>query len=95
MTQPSAIQEAVLRKLIQKTVAPTTWSDKGGNGTIEYYPIGMALVVLQTAGVHEQIADLLASLRRTQEVEESHEARLKPSRADPGREGAATMNGRG
>ena len=41
---------------------PATWSDKGGSGTIEYFPLGKSLVVKQTADVQEKIADLLCAL---------------------------------
>ncbi len=65
-----------LIKLITSTVQPKWWSDMGGPGTIEYFPLGMALVINQTPDVHEQVADLLAALRRLQDVEVSVEVRF-------------------
>src|SRR5262249_53933029 len=46
--------EDVLMKLIANTVAPQSWNDVGGPGTIDYFPIGMALVINQTPDVQEQ-----------------------------------------
>lgn len=46
-----------------QTVAPQSWKDHGGRGSMEYHPLGMSLVVHQTADVHEQIAATLAALR--------------------------------
>ena len=40
-----------LIRLIAHTIAPETWSGVGGKGTIQYYPLGMALVVGPTAWV--------------------------------------------
>ncbi len=65
-----------LMKLIQDTVQPKSWHKRGGQGTITYYPLGMALVVNQKPDVQEQIADLLATLRRLQDVEVAVEVRF-------------------
>src|SRR5207248_11671066 len=50
--------------------------DSGGPGTIDYFPLGMTLVINQTLDVQEQIADLLAALRRLQDQEVAIEVRL-------------------
>jgi len=68
--------EDKLISLIQTTIAPTTWKDVGGQGTIQYFPLGMALVVNQTPDVQEQIQDLLAALRRLQDQEVAIEVRF-------------------
>ncbi len=65
-----------LLNLITSTVAPDSWSDRGGPGTIQYFPLGMALVIRNTQDVQEQVADLLAALRRLQDVEVAVEIRL-------------------
>jgi RNA polymerase sigma factor (sigma-70 family) len=52
----------VLIRLITRTVKPASWDVQGGPGTVEYYPLGRALVVNQTPDVQEQVADFLASL---------------------------------
>jgi general secretion pathway protein D len=68
--------EEVLMQLILTTVDPPCWSENGGKGTLNYYPLGMALVVNQTPDIQEQVADLLEALRRLQDVEVSVEIRL-------------------
>lgn len=68
--------EDVLIKLVTNTIQPHTWADVGGAGTIDYFPIGMALVVNQFDDVQEQIADLLDQLRRLQDVEVAIEVRM-------------------
>jgi len=63
-------------KLIARTIEPESWSDEGGAGTMDYYPIGMSLIVKQKPPVHEKITELLATLRRQQDVEVAVEVRL-------------------
>ena len=48
----------------------------GGPGHIEYFPLAMALVINQTPDIQEQIAELLAALRRLQEQEVTIEVRF-------------------
>jgi type II secretory pathway component GspD/PulD (secretin) len=74
--RPGQSIEDLLIKLITGTVAPDSWSDVGGKGTIKYYPVGLALVVNQTQDIQEQVADLLAALRRLQELEVAIEMRM-------------------
>jgi len=62
-------KEAWLMKKITTTVAPRTWSEFGGIGSIQYYPLGMALVVNQTPEIHALIEDLLTTMQRVQNVE--------------------------
>lgn len=52
-----------LLKLIKATIAPDSWDDAGGNGTIYYWPAWHVLVIRQTDEVHEQIEGLLKALR--------------------------------
>jgi hypothetical protein len=75
-------QEAKLMQLILDTVAPDSWVDRGGQGTVQYYPLGLALVVTQTAANHEEIRDLLTALRRLQDVEAAVELRVLKIRDD-------------
>jgi hypothetical protein len=49
--------------LIKKTIAPTTWDDVGGPGTIRYYRPLQVLVIRQTGEVHEKIGGALGGLR--------------------------------
>jgi type II secretory pathway component GspD/PulD (secretin) len=73
---PSNTQEEVLIKLITSTVQPRSWSEMGGPGTIDYFPLSMALVISQTADIQEQVQDLLAALRRLQDQEVAVEVRF-------------------
>ncbi|MDO4569208.1 MAG: general secretion pathway protein GspD [Planctomycetia bacterium] len=65
-----------LIELIQGTVAPDSWEDTNGTGTIKAFPVNMSLVVSQTQEVHEQIAGLLEQLRRLQDLQITIEVRF-------------------
>ena len=52
-----------LIRLITNVVEPGSWSQLGGRGTIDYYPLGYSLIVTQSPAVQEQIEALLAGLR--------------------------------
>lgn len=65
-----------LIKLVTGMVRPLTWDSAGGNGKIEYYDIGAALVVNQTADVIREVADLLDALRRLQDLAVAIEIRI-------------------
>jgi hypothetical protein len=72
---PDAMAE-VLKELIQNTVAKNTWESVGGRGNIQYYPFEKKLVVNQCNEVHEEIANLLAALRRMYDVSVDVETRF-------------------
>jgi type II secretory pathway component GspD/PulD (secretin) len=73
---PTGTIEQTLIRLITNTIAPQSWESMGGHGTIEFYPLGMALVINQTPDVQEQIAELLQALRRLQDQEVAVEVRF-------------------
>ncbi|MBV9125712.1 MAG: hypothetical protein JO112_20375, partial [Planctomycetes bacterium] len=73
---PGQTLQELLMELITNTVAPGSWSKVGGQATIDYFPLGMALVVTQTPDIQEQIADLLTALRRLQDLEVAVEVRF-------------------
>jgi hypothetical protein len=50
--------------LIQKTISPASWDVNGGLGSIYYWRPGFSIVVRQTDGVHEQLADMIQQLQR-------------------------------
>ena len=52
---------------INQTIAPDTWENVGGPGVIESFRNGEALVVSQTTEVQEEVAELLAALRKTRD----------------------------
>jgi hypothetical protein len=56
-----------LVSIITSTIQPQSWAGRGGAGTIDYHALSRALVVTQTPDNHEQVADLLAALRRLME----------------------------
>src|SRR5262245_58253701 len=62
-------EEEKLIKLITGTVRPLCWSQNGGHCSIEYFPIGMGLVVHAPDDVQHEVSDLLDSLRKQQEVQ--------------------------
>jgi hypothetical protein len=68
--------ETVLIRMIQSTIAPDTWADAGGMGTIDYYPVGRSLVINQSPDVHEQIAQVLESVRTLKNRQLTFEIRL-------------------
>jgi type II secretory pathway component GspD/PulD (secretin) len=56
--------------LFTTIVAPTTWTQSGGTGTIAVF--GNQLVVTQTREIQEQIIDLLAALRLARDRPETY-----------------------
>ncbi len=73
---PGQTIEDLLIKLITSTIEPQSWSDVGGPGTIQYFPLGLALVINQTQDLQEQVFDLLQALRRLQDLEVAIEMRM-------------------
>ena len=73
---PQGTTEDKLKDLIKNTIDPNSWSDAGGQGTIDYFPLTMSLVINQTPDIQEQIADLLGALRRLQDQEVAVEIRF-------------------
>src|SRR5262249_7046217 len=73
---PGQTMQTLLIDLIKNAVAKNSWADAGGKGEIQYYPLGMALVVNQTLEVQEEVAALLNALRRLQDLEIAVEMRM-------------------
>jgi tetratricopeptide (TPR) repeat protein len=65
-----------LMKLITSMVRPYSWDGSGGGGKVEYFDIGNALVVNQTADVISEVSDLLEALRRLQDLAVAIEIRI-------------------
>ncbi len=65
-----------LIQLIQTTIEPTTWEALGGTSTMQEYPQNLSLVISTTSDVHDQIVDLLESLRRLQNLQITIEVRF-------------------
>jgi general secretion pathway protein D len=62
--------------LIETTIAPDSWIDAGGTGSVSGFPMNLSLVVSQTQDVHADIADLLVQLRRLQDLQVTIEVRF-------------------
>jgi general secretion pathway protein D len=58
-----------LIQLIQDTISNTTWSDFGGEGTIQSFPPNLSLIVTQSQKVQDEIRDLLKKLRDLNDVQ--------------------------
>lgn len=71
----STLEDELIQLLIN-SVARNTWNSHGGRGTMQYYPLGMALVISQTPEVHEEVRHLLNALRRMQDLELAVEVRM-------------------
>jgi len=72
---PPPLHDTLIR-LITSTIKPESWSNMGGPGTIQFWPLGMSLVINQTPDIQEQVAELLAALRRLQDVQVAVEVRF-------------------
>ena len=62
--------------LIVQTIQPDSWDANGGPGSITRFPNNLSLVISQKQDVHEEIADLLAQLRRLQDLQVTIEVRF-------------------
>ncbi len=65
-----------LIQLITSTVAPDSWAENGGPGTIGPFEGNFSLVISQTEEVHQQIEDLLNQLRRLMDLQVTIEVRF-------------------
>jgi len=65
-----------LIKLLTSMVRPYSWDGMGGPGKVEFFDIGNALVVNQTADVIREVEDLLEALRRLQDLALAVEVRI-------------------
>jgi hypothetical protein len=52
--------------IITTTIAPTTWTDTGGTGSMS--PYDTQLIISQTVEIQEQISELLAAIRQVRDV---------------------------
>ena len=58
-----------LMELIQSCVAPDRWEALSGLGSMMPYRTTLSLVVRQTRGIHDEIADVLSQLRRLRDLQ--------------------------
>lgn len=69
-------KEGELIELITSTVARDSWASVGGPGEIQYYPLGMSLVITHRPEVQEEVGQVLKALRRFQDVQVVMEMRI-------------------
>lgn len=60
--------EDQLIQVLMTKIAPDSWAPAGGPGVIQYFPLGMSLVVNQSDEVHAEIQKVLAQFSRRVEV---------------------------
>ena len=65
-----------LINLISSTVAPNSWDDVGGPGSMAPFEGNLSLVISNTQEVHDEIVDLLEQLRRLQDLQVTIEVRF-------------------
>ena len=75
LEQRALARAEALRLLIQETIAPDSWYDVGGEGSITIHE-NKKLIVRQTLEVHNQIEKLLNDLRKSLGHQVSIEARF-------------------
>ncbi|MCA9071600.1 MAG: hypothetical protein KDA84_21890, partial [Planctomycetaceae bacterium] len=68
-TRNRAFDFEELIELIQSTVEPDSWDEKGGFGSIRSYETTLSLVIRHNKKTHEKIQSILAQLRRLQDVQ--------------------------
>jgi hypothetical protein len=68
-SQSYAADYEPLIDVITTTIAPESWTDVGGPGSIREFDNSAALIVSQTRRVHRELERLLATLRRVKEFQ--------------------------
>lgn len=75
---PTDCNPLALREMIPRAVRPTSWSDVGGNGVIEFLPNANALWVSQTQEVHDELLSFIRGTFDTDlQTSVGNEARLQ------------------
>jgi hypothetical protein len=68
---PDGQEARSLMRVLANTIEPQSWKEMGGEGSMEYFPEGGCLVIRQTPEVHQQVRDLLDTLRRVKKEHDS------------------------
>ncbi len=76
LAQPPKTCEAQLIEKITTAVEPKSWTKAGGKGSIDYFPIGMALVVNHDATIQAKVEQFLEKLRQVQDQQVTNELRV-------------------
>ncbi len=62
-------QYGALMNALTTTIAPESWDDSGGPGSVVAFQVSRSLVISQRQDVHDQVLDLLRSLRAAKLLE--------------------------
>lgn len=73
--KPKTLERELIRR-ITTSVAPKSWAGAGGEGTIEYFPVGLALIVNQTPDVQAAVEKMLDAMRQMQDQQVLTELRI-------------------
>jgi len=60
---PDVVEAEKLIEIITGAIRPESWEVNGGLGTIRYWSLGHALIITNSADVHEQVGGLTGALR--------------------------------
>lgn len=60
---PDVVEAEKLIEIITGAIRPETWDVNGGLGTIRYWSLGHALIITNSADVHERVGGLGGALR--------------------------------
>jgi hypothetical protein len=60
---PDVVEAEKLIEIITGAIRPESWDVNGGLGTIRYWSLGNALIITNTAEVHERVGGLTGALR--------------------------------
>ena len=71
-----------LRDVIQATIAPNTWDQVGGEGSIIIVDTWGVAVVSQTQEIHNEIEALLATIRRVRQQQDANQS-VSPEETRP------------
>jgi hypothetical protein len=84
-----------LIEVITTSVAPESWTDVGGPGSIKEFDNSEALVISQTRRVHREIEQLLTTLRKARELQGIASLAPPPAASSPvARRSTANLAGR-
>ena len=67
-----------LRDTITNTVAPESWDEVGGSGSISIVPEARSLVISQTHAAHDEVLKLLRALRGARALADQQAAQAEP-----------------
>ena len=76
LAEPPRTCEAELIEKITTAVEPKSWTKAGGKGSIDYFPLGMALVINHEPMIQAKVEQFLENLRKVQDQQVINEIRI-------------------